>query len=75
VNEVRVWKVGLMHLHKVDVYEKRLVGRFGRLVKELHARALHVLVQKRDADPSLIRRVHVFAIDVEILIRRFSNLA
>ena len=66
-----------MHLHEVDVDEEGLVGLRGRL-KELQRRLLDIAVEEGNADDACLpvdhRRVDIFAIDLELLMRRLPRL-
>ena len=74
MDEVGVRHVRLVHLHEVDAHEERLAG-LGRPVEVLERRLLDVLVEERDADDALRRRVDVLAVDLELLARRLPRVA
>jgi len=73
-DEVRVRKVRLVYLHEVDIDEEGLVG-LGRFVQELQSRLLDIFIEERDPHESLVGRVDVLAIDVEVLVRFLARLA
>ena len=73
--ELRRRQVRLVDLHEVDVDEERLIGVLRRVFQELQARLLDVLVQERNADDALVRRVDVLAVDLPVLLGRLAGVA
>ena len=67
-------KVRLVHLHEVDAHEEGL-RRMGMLVEIIERRLLDIFVEERDADHALLGRVHILAVDLEVLMRRLARVA
>ena len=74
VDEFRCRQVWLVHLHEVDAHEERLAG-LAVAIEIIQRRLLDVLVEERDPDDTLVQRVDVLAVDLEILARRLAGIS
>src|SRR5262249_8993400 len=73
VNEVGMRKVWLVNLHEVDAHEERL-SRTRIAVEIVQCCLLDIAVQERDTNNTLLRRVDVFAADLELFSRRLTGI-
>lgn len=71
--ELRRRHIGLVHFHKIDVDEEWLTGVFSCGVEELECGLLYVTVKERDAYHTLVWRIDVLPVDLEVFLGRLAR--